>query len=62
MRLLTGILAGQEFHTKLTGDASLQKRPMKRVVAPLREMGAEIRARDDNFAPLEIQRRAVARD
>ncbi len=55
MRLLTGILAGQEFSTKLTGDASLQKRPMKRVVGPLREMGAEIRAKDDNFAPLEIK-------
>jgi 3-phosphoshikimate 1-carboxyvinyltransferase len=55
MRLLTGILAGQEFTSKLTGDASLQKRPMKRVVSPLREMGADIRARDDNFAPLEIR-------
>jgi 3-phosphoshikimate 1-carboxyvinyltransferase len=55
MRLLTGILAGQEFASKLTGDASLQKRPMKRVVAPLREMGANIRARENNFAPLEIQ-------
>jgi 3-phosphoshikimate 1-carboxyvinyltransferase len=55
MRLLTGILAGQEFSTKLTGDGSLQKRPMKRVVGPLREMGADIRAKDDNFAPLEIK-------
>jgi len=55
MRLLTGILAGQEFTTKLTGDGSLQKRPMKRVVGPLREMGADIRAKDDNFAPLEIK-------
>lgn len=55
MRLLTGILVGQAFSSKLTGDASLQKRPMKRVVTPLREMGAEIRARDDNFAPLEIK-------
>lgn len=55
MRLLTGILAGQEFSTKITGDSSLQKRPMKRVVGPLREMGAEIHAREDNFAPLEIR-------
>lgn len=54
IRLLTGILAGQEFNSKITGDVSLQKRPMKRIVEPLREMGAEIRARDDNFAPLEI--------
>jgi len=55
MRLLSGILAGQEFSSKLTGDGSLQKRPMKRVIGPLREMGADIRARDDNFAPLEIR-------
>lgn len=55
MRLLAGLLAGQPFSSRLTGDASLQKRPMKRVVAPLREMGADIRARDDNFAPLEIR-------
>jgi 3-phosphoshikimate 1-carboxyvinyltransferase len=55
MRLLSGILAGQPFSSKLTGDSSLQKRPMKRVIGPLREMGADIRARDDNFAPLEIR-------
>lgn len=54
MRLLSGILAGQPFSSKLTGDDSLQQRPMKRVIGPLREMGAQIRARDDNFAPLEI--------
>jgi 3-phosphoshikimate 1-carboxyvinyltransferase len=55
MRLLAGILAGQAFASQLTGDSSLQKRPMKRVVGPLREMGADIRAREDNFAPLEIR-------
>ncbi len=55
MRLLSGILAGQQFSSKLTGDDSLQKRPMKRVIGPLREMGADIRAREDNFAPLEIR-------
>jgi len=55
MRLLTGILAGQEFSSKLTGDDSLRKRPMKRVIGPLREMGADVRAREDNFAPLEIR-------
>src|SRR5258707_7133990 len=54
MRLLTGILAGQQFSSRLTGDDSLQKRPMKRVIGPLREMGADIRGREDNFAPLEI--------
>jgi 3-phosphoshikimate 1-carboxyvinyltransferase len=55
IRLLAGILAGQKFASQLTGDASLQKRPMKRVVGPLRQMGAEIHAREDNFAPLEIR-------
>jgi len=55
MRLLAGILAGQAFTSQLTGDSSLQKRPMKRVVGPLRTMGADIRAREDNFAPLEIR-------
>jgi 3-phosphoshikimate 1-carboxyvinyltransferase len=55
MRLLAGILAGQDFTSKLTGDESLQKRPMKRVIGPLREMGADIRGREDNFAPLEIR-------
>jgi 3-phosphoshikimate 1-carboxyvinyltransferase len=55
IRLLSGILAGQEFTSKISGDASLQKRPMKRVMTPLREMGADIRARDENFAPLEIR-------
>ena len=54
IRLLTGILAGQSFTTKLSGDASIEKRPMGRVVGPLRQMGADIRAREDNFAPLEI--------
>jgi 3-phosphoshikimate 1-carboxyvinyltransferase len=55
IRLLSGILAGQDFTTKISGDASLERRPMKRIVGPLREMGADIRARDDNFAPLEIK-------
>src|SRR5262249_55128101 len=55
IRLLSGILAGQDFKTTISGDESLEKRPMKRVVGPLREMGAEIKAREDNFAPLEIR-------
>ncbi len=54
IRLLSGILSGQSFTTKITGDSSLQKRPMKRVMTPLREMGADIRGRDENFPPLEI--------
>lgn len=55
IRLLSGILAGQDFTTKISGDGSLQKRPMKRIMGPLRQMGAEIKGRDDNFAPLEIR-------
>ena len=55
IRLLSGILSGQNFTSRITGDSSLQKRPMKRVIAPLREMGADIRGRDDNFPPLEIR-------
>ncbi|MGC2767568.1 MAG: hypothetical protein WB607_18820, partial [Candidatus Acidiferrum sp.] len=54
IRLLSGILSGQSFVTKITGDGSLQKRPMKRVMTPLHEMGADIRGRDGNFPPLEI--------
>jgi 3-phosphoshikimate 1-carboxyvinyltransferase len=55
IRLLSGVLAGQRFTTKIAGDASLNKRPMKRILTPLREMGAHIQARDENFAPLEIR-------
>jgi 3-phosphoshikimate 1-carboxyvinyltransferase len=54
MRLLAGILAGQSFDSTLTGDASLRRRPMRRVIEPLARMGARIGSRDDNFAPLEI--------
>ena len=54
IRLLSGILAGQNFISKIAGDDSLNKRPMKRILTPLREMGARIQARDENFAPLEI--------
>ena len=44
MRLLAGILAGQPFRSRLIGDASLSKRPMKRVMEPLAQMGAKITA------------------
>lgn len=54
-RLISGILAGQPFTTTLTGDASIQKRPMKRIIAPLREMGADITSLSGNdCAPLKI--------
>ena len=54
IRLLSGILAGQNFSATISGDASLQKRPMKRIVGPLRQMGADIQAREEQFAPLAI--------
>lgn len=53
MRLLAGILAGQNFDSVLTGDESLSKRPMKRVIGPLSEMNAKIEA-TENHAPLNI--------
>ncbi len=55
MRLLTAVLSGQHFNSILTGDSSLRRRPMRRVIEPLERMGARIQAREDNFAPLEIQ-------
>jgi 3-phosphoshikimate 1-carboxyvinyltransferase len=56
VRLLTGVLAGQPFMSRLTGDASLSRRPMGRIVDPLSRMGADIHARE-NRAPLEIHGR-----
>ena len=53
-RLLSGILAGQSFTSTMNGDASIQKRPMGRVMKPLREMGASIEGRDDNFCPMTM--------
>ncbi len=55
VRLMTGILAGQSFASTVTGDASLCKRPMKRVVDPVRRMGATINGKEDgNFLPITI--------
>lgn len=55
MRVLSGALAGRDFLTVLTGDASLRTRPMGRVVEPLRSMGARISGRDNGrLAPLVI--------
>ena len=53
MRLMAGILAGQNFNSILTGDESLSKRPMKRIITPLSLMGAKINSNNDK-APLEI--------
>jgi 3-phosphoshikimate 1-carboxyvinyltransferase len=55
MRMLAGILAGQEFRSTLDGDASLRHRPMRRVMDPLAKMGARIESRDGGFAPLKIE-------
>ena len=54
MRLLTGLLAGQHFDSILTGDDSLLRRPMNRILEPLVRMGASIKATAANYAPLYI--------
>lgn len=55
-RLLCGILAGQNFSTELNGDASIQTRPMKRIITPLSQMGAGIESlRHNDCAPLFIR-------
>jgi 3-phosphoshikimate 1-carboxyvinyltransferase len=54
MRLMAGLLAGQPFDSELTGDASLRRRPMERVAAPLRRMGARISTHDGR-APIRIE-------
>ena len=54
IRMLSGILAAQPFRTRIGGDESLSRRPMRRVMRPLAEMGARIGAREDQFPPLEI--------
>lgn len=53
-RLLCGILAGQPFTATLNGDASIQKRPMGRIIKPLRDMGASIEGKNDNYCPLTL--------
>jgi 3-phosphoshikimate 1-carboxyvinyltransferase len=55
MRLLSGILVGQNFRSVLLGDASLCQRPMKRIIDPLRQMGANIHGTERNTAPLLIE-------
>lgn len=55
-RLISGILAAQNFSVTLTGDASIQKRPMRRIITPLTQMGASIKSLHDNdCAPLLIE-------
>lgn len=54
MRLLSGILATQLFPTTITGDASLRRRPMRRIIEPLTQMGAQITSRENECAPLDV--------
>ena len=59
-RLISGILSGQSFETTLTGDASIQKRPMGRIIEPLSQMGASIESvKGNGCAPLRIQGRPL---
>src|SRR5215831_9504130 len=54
MRIMTGLLAGRPFETTLVGDASLTRRPMRRVAEPLRRMGARIEGRAEPARPGEV--------
>jgi len=54
MRMLSGILAGQPFESELIGDASLSRRPMRRIIEPLTKMGASISSQDGH-APLRVR-------
>ncbi|MFJ7913920.1 MULTISPECIES: 3-phosphoshikimate 1-carboxyvinyltransferase [unclassified Lysinibacillus] len=59
-RLMLGILAGSTVHSVMTGDASIGKRPMRRVIDPLRQMGAHITGRaNGQYTPLAIQGTAL---
>lgn len=55
IRMLSGILAGQPFASVISGDESLSRRPMQRIMRPLGEMGAHIRAREDQYPPLVVE-------
>lgn len=59
IRMLSGILAAQRFTTRIGGDESLSRRPMKRIIEPLERMGATIGAREGQFPPLEIRGAAL---
>ena len=61
LRLISGILSAQPFSSQLTGDSSIQKRPMNRIAVPLRNMGAILKGNDDKnlFAPFTIEGRQL---
>src|SRR5205823_8771573 len=54
MRMLAGVLAGQEFSCEMRGDESLSHRPMQRIITPLEQMGARIKAQETGLPPLRI--------
>jgi 3-phosphoshikimate 1-carboxyvinyltransferase len=54
IRMISGLLAGQSFSSRIFGDESLSRRPMDRIMKPLAQMGAKIEARENRFPPLEI--------
>jgi len=55
MRMLSGLLAAHPFRTHFDGDLSLRRRPMGRIIEPLRQMGCHIEAREGNLPPLIIR-------
>jgi len=59
MRLISGILAGQDFSSTISGDEYLRNRPMRRIILPLRQMGAKISSPDDNHPPITIEGRKL---
>src|SRR5215831_709289 len=54
VRFMSGLVAGFSFESTFIGDESLSRRPMKRIIDPLRQFGANIAARDDNYLPMKI--------
>ncbi|MBQ9632578.1 MAG: 3-phosphoshikimate 1-carboxyvinyltransferase, partial [Lachnospiraceae bacterium] len=60
LRLIAGILAAPPFQTTLTGDASIRKRPMKRIIDPLTQMGGQISSTQQYTAPLVISGRTLS--
>ncbi len=59
IRMLSGILAGQGFESRIAGDESLSRRPMDRIMRPLREMGADLDGLDGRYPPLTIRGRRL---
>lgn len=56
LRLVLGILAGRPFHSEIAGDASLNQRPMERVMGPLRQMGGQLQGRNGKeFPPIDVR-------